>query len=306
MSDLHRAVEAEINAFRPHLTPPLSAIKGRKRARDRRRYTASGVALSVIAVAGVAVGSSTLAGQPDRVSSYAGPTGQQADQQIAEQFNITYTDSSAYNLERDKPLIERCFALPGASDSNARYSMPPQYTITVTGEREIDAFRECLAGINNVNVTASAAAPQNHYTVKPSVRLVLNPNLETERDACFAMPGVHASGQGLANPISYVVTAEAGDLSEAFEACIRNVVDLYVPELSDDVAFINRCVSGERQDLAPEYVGRSEQVLTTARFVVPARVVGRDGECLGRTRDLQLDRLNFIIRDGIIIWAGRF
>lgn len=72
MSDLHRAVEAEIQAFTPDRTPPFSALKERKRSRDRRRYTVAGAALSVVAVSGVAVGS-TLVGTPDRLPSRSAP-----------------------------------------------------------------------------------------------------------------------------------------------------------------------------------------------------------------------------------------
>lgn len=53
MSELHRAIEAEINAHRPNGTPPLAALRARKRRRDQRR--AAAVAVSTLAVAGVAV-----------------------------------------------------------------------------------------------------------------------------------------------------------------------------------------------------------------------------------------------------------
>lgn len=53
MSDLHRAVEAELDAHRPSNTPPFSAARARKRARKQRR-AGSAVALSVVAVLGVA------------------------------------------------------------------------------------------------------------------------------------------------------------------------------------------------------------------------------------------------------------
>lgn len=73
MSDLHRAVEAEIQAFTPDRTPPLSALVARKRSRDRRRYAVAGTALSVLAVGGVAVGSTWLTGAPERLPTRQAP-----------------------------------------------------------------------------------------------------------------------------------------------------------------------------------------------------------------------------------------
>lgn len=48
MSDLHRAVEAEIEAFRPDLTPSFSALRNRHRTRSHRRKSLA-VATSVLA-----------------------------------------------------------------------------------------------------------------------------------------------------------------------------------------------------------------------------------------------------------------
>lgn len=60
MSDLHRAIEAELDAHRPDVTPPFAAVRARKRALDRRRNALAGAALSVVAVAGIAVLPSAL------------------------------------------------------------------------------------------------------------------------------------------------------------------------------------------------------------------------------------------------------
>lgn len=74
MSDLHRAVQDRIAAHIPSGVPPFEAIADHKRARDRRRNTVAGVALSVLAVTGIAVGSSTLTGDGQgRPPSYAEP-----------------------------------------------------------------------------------------------------------------------------------------------------------------------------------------------------------------------------------------
>ena len=73
MSDLRRAVEAEIESFTLDRTPPLSALKARKRDRDRRRYAVAGTALSVVAVAGIAAGSALVTGAQDRLPSRSAP-----------------------------------------------------------------------------------------------------------------------------------------------------------------------------------------------------------------------------------------
>lgn len=71
MSDpLDRAVDAQIDAYRPDRVPPFEAIEGRKRSRDMRRGGAA-LAATALAVAGVAFVPSVLAGS-------GGPGGQTA------------------------------------------------------------------------------------------------------------------------------------------------------------------------------------------------------------------------------------
>jgi hypothetical protein len=50
----------------------------------------------------------------------------------------------------------------------------------------------------------------------------------------------------------------------------------------------------------------SESQLSALDFGTAPRVVGRDGQCLSRDDDRRNDRVNFIIDDGVVIWAGRF
>lgn len=73
MSDaLDRAVDAQLDAYRPTGTPPFAVIEARKRSRDRRRYVVAGAALSVVALAGVAFAAGTQDGAPDTARSVAG------------------------------------------------------------------------------------------------------------------------------------------------------------------------------------------------------------------------------------------
>ena len=73
--------------------------------------------------------------------------------------------------------------------------------------------------------------------------------------------------------------------------------------------FVARCVGGERPALIPTYLGLSEgqaRRLGATGVVRVVRVVGRDGTCLGRTRDYRADRVNLVVEGAKVIWAGRF
>lgn len=59
MSDLHRAIQERADDFRPDRTPPFDALRDRKRRHDQQR-AGGAVALSVVAVVGVALGSSVF------------------------------------------------------------------------------------------------------------------------------------------------------------------------------------------------------------------------------------------------------
>ena len=67
MSELHRAVQAEVAAHTPTLPPSFEALKARRRSRDRRRAGVA-VAASALAVAGIAFVPGLLA-TPERLSS---------------------------------------------------------------------------------------------------------------------------------------------------------------------------------------------------------------------------------------------
>jgi hypothetical protein len=54
-----------------------------------------------------------------------------------------------------------------------------------------------------------------------------------------------------------------------------------------------------------QYVGMMEvDALNLAAQRQGGRVVGRDGDCLGRSRDLREGRVNFIISNGHVVWVG--
>ena len=71
MSELHRAIRDEIDAFTPDRTPPLSVLMTRKRHSDRRHQTLVATAMSVAAVTAIAGGSALI--QRDDIRSPAPP-----------------------------------------------------------------------------------------------------------------------------------------------------------------------------------------------------------------------------------------
>lgn len=75
--------------------------------------------------------------------------------------------------------------------------------------------------------------------------------------------------------------------------------------------FIDRCVGADRDQAtpAPDYLGTSEKDIDKAISddgPVTIRILGRDGECIGRDSDLRRDRVNVVIADAKVVWAGRF
>ena len=78
-------------------------------------------------------------------------------------------------------------------------------------------------------------------------------------------------------------------------------------QVSGTQAFVEQCIGAQAVDLAPEFVGLTEAELR-ARITTEAlrRVVGRDGICSDRNDDRNRKRVNVIIEDGRVAWAGRF
>lgn len=177
MSDLHRAVEAEIQAFTPENTPPLSAIKERKRSHDRRRYAVTGAALSVLAFSGIALASSSLTDTTDRVTSFADGSAPTAPSQPVI-FEVHTDGSVPVNDPRLGAGLDGCLDLPGTSDVAMFFTLPGTYHVTVTGAEATEEFRTCVNEVPGytaeVSDHAGRPAPLPAPTDATGVRICVN------------------------------------------------------------------------------------------------------------------------------------
>ncbi len=312
MSDLHRAVEAELDAHRPTLTPPFAAIRARKRARDQRR-AAGAAALSVVAVLGVAFLPSALRPAPeraDRTTTVAGPTADHEQDQTHFRYGVDWVGQrAAYSKDVDLALHRDCFVL-GGSAVTARTSLPPRYSGTVTSRVNAEALRRCVAqNAPGANFTLKLMqdGPQTFF-IRYRDLAAFDPARDTPLiEECLSLAGIRES-KAAGRPPVYAVTAAGAEQADVLSACLATLKNVTVLQggSNADAAFIQECVGGLNVPLAPEWIGRDEGVLANVDLAEPLRVIGREGKCLARTDDRDERRLNLIVRGGKIIWAGRF
>lgn len=77
----------------------------------------------------------------------------------AARFAISYEDPQRYDPGRDDPLVQACLGLPGVRDGVVQESFPPSYAAAVEGEREIEAFRACVAELDNLVLRELSPSP---------------------------------------------------------------------------------------------------------------------------------------------------
>lgn len=413
---LDRAVDASMAAHTPDRVPPFEQVQARKKARDRRLGGAA-LAATALAVAGVAfvptalIGSGVADSAPGQVAQDGTATtltGGDLPCETSRSF-IYGLATSTGGAPTPEEAAKRFGARPGAEPGYAgqtwrRAATNPNGEVVVQGQT---ARLTVLEGSDGTwLVTGGSACPQvttqpmhSMYTVQPARRAPLVAGLEEERDACFALPGVEAVGQGESAPVTYRVKVLAGQ-AEPFERCITAVLGLYVPELDpkggppetdgtrygvgvgwgDDPAsydkaaeaavqrcfsetglkelstltslppshsgkitgrgaadalkacvaegapgatvfltplstaaqqaFIEECLGGNYRTAlpAPGLLGRTYEDVAppNEKPVNVVRVVGQDGRCRDREDDRQDKRVNVIIENGVVIWAGRF
>lgn len=165
MSDLHAAVEAEIDAHRPNRVPPFDGLLARRRSRDRRRAGAA-VAAVVLAALGLAFLPAAL--RPD------GHDSQLADNHppaaTSRRFEVRLTTAAALP---DAQAVTSCLALPGLSDLAERLSTPASYQVTVTGIAETAGFRGCIGKIDAA-VLVEVPAPTKDGLIAVTGLLIAN------------------------------------------------------------------------------------------------------------------------------------
>lgn len=345
--DLDRAVDAQINAYRPDLIPPFSAMEGRKRARDRRRIAVGAGALSVIALVGGSLLVPSLTGGGDRLTpsqggpalTYTAQTG--TDPQTGEPTR-RYTLPTTLARTAESGLVP-CRGLDGVTTMQLS-SDPPQNIAIVTGSRQIEAFEACVAAVPGLRIPELAETTDGDaidanapaVTFRVSSNGAADPAAYTAAvDKCLGLAGVAGSSVQESYPATYELRAAASDAdADALRRCLNGVpgaiVDATGTTASDCVytdvpgtpcgeekppaalteaqrTFVESCVGQENALPAPGWVGMSESEIEA--FELPKirpRLVGRDGECLGRDRSRRDDRVNVIIEDDTVIWAGRF
>lgn len=162
MSDLHEAVQAELDAHRPELVPPFAAVRARKRRREQRRAGAA-VALSALAVAGVAFGSGAFGlghgravdggrtGYADGVKPSTTSTGPSAFEPV-ESFNVRYRNLAGQEGPPQSAPLRGCLDLPGVS-AHVAGTVPPSYEVDVTGTAQARAFADCTNRLDDVATT---------------------------------------------------------------------------------------------------------------------------------------------------------
>jgi hypothetical protein len=159
MSDLRRAVAAETEAFAPKRVPPFEAVLAGKRARDWRVRAGAGAVLAAVAVVGAVVVPSLLSASQERLVPPAAPppaapppAAPPADAGTRTAYVMTYADGAAYRAQ--ETAVEQCLLLPGAS-GRFQESLPPIVGVTVTGEQENRAFRDCIGAVDGVTIRSA-------------------------------------------------------------------------------------------------------------------------------------------------------
>ncbi len=341
MSDpIDRAVDAQIDAFRPHKVPPFAAIEARKRGRDRRRMAVGAGALSIVGVLGVVFAGPSLTGGGDRLTGppVAGPAATPTatvDDRVT-RYGLSYVDLGAYDVARDEPLMKACLALPGTSEVSVSESLPPGYSVLLTGTERAAAFEQCAADLDNVAVrNLDATASSSMWTgvqvcrtqpTGPCQKLDANtanriydalaldsrpravPNgprcliLSVNYTLLFDNPG--ADVQEIVVPAASCVPVTIGTTAYEVDDSPRDLVRQAYDAAVDGTP-INPCLTGDPSE--PGYVGLTEQQARdlAARQGLIVRVVGRDGTCSNLNTDLRADRVNLDLMSGRVASATR-
>jgi hypothetical protein len=238
MSDLHRAVEEEVDAYLPDTAPPFSALLDRHRRRARRRTLTAAVPVAAALVAASVAWSA--AGGGEELVQRAGPAPGSGPAAGPGQvrYSLTYADADTYL--RHEQAIEACLALPGVTDVRARTSLPPKTTLTITGRsagQELDACLDPLAGVTLVPVSPAADQDPDR-TSEDGTRYSIRYDSEAAHGAqdravrtCLDLPGISdvSVEESLPPAIGAVVTGLRENAG--FRRCLGKLTGVTVTDL---------------------------------------------------------------------------
>ena len=232
MPDEHRAVEAELDAYRPAATPPFALVRARRRARGRRR-TGGAVAVSALAAVGVALLPSVLgSGQGGPVTSRqaAGPEPTAAQDGVRYGYAVSTRDAGRE--------LERCLSLPGVLQGLTLTTSTPVRTGQIAGSGNADAFQACvedIASVVHVTVTRFADTLPGR-PVSFSISYAGPASYDGRRDdavlrSCLDLPGVpEPVDPFFTHPPTYAVTVAEPEHVDAFRACLAGIGGISVLE----------------------------------------------------------------------------
>lgn len=128
-------------------------------------------------------------------------------------------------------------------------------------------------------------------------------------ERCRDLPGVTGGPVNESFPATYSLAAAGADASR-LRSCLADIgasveeIEGRPGERRGRAEAVERCVRGEA-DAEQRYIGLTESQLQQTE-PGPVRVICRDRVVLGRTSDNRPERLNIVVENGTIIWAGRF
>ncbi len=156
----------------------------------------------------------------------------------------------------------------------------------------------------------SAEAPGTTFAVRPLS--VDRPAYEQSVNKCRSFPGVTGGPVSEAEPPMFSLAGE-GDAVADLRKCLDGVKGVDLEEIDGRpgeergrAESIKRCAEGLRVEVEPRYAGMTQAEFDEARPPGPIRVICKDRVFLDRTSDHNADRLNLVIENNRIVWAGRF
>lgn len=205
-----------------------------------------------------------------------------------------------------------CLELPGVESVTQSVLLPPVYRLRIDDSDQQEAFTRCVDGVEGFQLIDTTT--EQTFTIRPEGVQDVQAYADG-MTACLNLPTVGATSISDTPPLSYVAYA-AGPAVADLDQCLDDVpgaaVEVQQGAPGNPVGlqeFISRCVGREDAEPAPDgYVGLTEQQLRDSPPdpANPPRIVGRDRVCLDRTDDRRPERVNVIIDDSRVVWAGRF